>query len=211
MMIRVVKASEIARLIAEPHKGDNTALIFGKIFEECYTFATYLFDESFINKRLNTKFVRKIAAEIKAKGIYSKELVKKAYKMYSALLRAGVIGEKPKTQFKEYGNILIAAQPDLWDWSNGKDTYYEFKTYPIDDYARAECKVFSYVIGKPIILIGLKEDEKGYIDFEKEIIDAKDFKLPQIPPTLGELEEDPRETEEVWDEDREWWNEDEEW
>jgi hypothetical protein len=186
MKVRVVKASEIAKLIAQPQEGDETALIFGKIFEECYTYATYLHEENFyFHAPTNRTFVKKIAAELKAHNIYSKELVRKAYKMYSALLRAGVKGRKPKTQFKEYNDILIAAQPDLEDGEN----YYEFKTYPINDYARAQCKVFSYVLEQPIVLVGLKEDENGYINFEKEVIDAENFVLPEIPPTLGELEE----------------------
>ncbi|NHV05763.1 MAG: hypothetical protein HA495_00305 [Thaumarchaeota archaeon] len=89
--------------------------------------------------------------------------------MYSALLRAGVKGQKPKTQFKEYNDILIATQPDLEDGEN----YYEFKTYPINDYARAQCKVFSYVLGKPVVLVDLKEDENSYINFKKEVIDEE--------------------------------------
>jgi len=186
MKVRVVKASEIAKLIAQPQEGDETALIFGKIFEECYTYATYLHEENFyFHAPTNRTFVKKIAAELKAHNIYSKELVRKAYKMYSALLRAGVKGRKPKTHFKEYNDILIAAQPDLEDGEN----YYEFKTYPINDYARAQCKVFSYVLGKPVVLVGLKEDENGYINFEKEVITAENFVLPEIPSTLGELEE----------------------
>jgi hypothetical protein len=186
MKVRVVKASEIAKLIAQPQEGDETALIFGKIFEECYTYATYLHEENFyFHAPTNRTFVKKIAAELKAHNIYSKELVRKAYKMYSALLRAGVKGRKPKTQFKEYNDILIAAQPDLEDSEN----YYEFKTYPINDYARAQCRVFSYVLEQPVVLVGLKEDENGYINFEKEVIDAENFVLPEIPPTLGELEE----------------------
>jgi hypothetical protein len=186
MKVRVVKASEIAKLIAQSQEGDETALIFGKIFEECYTYATYLHEENFyFHAPTNRTFVKKVAAELKAHNIYSKELARKAYKMYSALLRAGVKGRKPKTQFKEYNDILIAAQPDLEDSEN----YYEFKTYPINDYARAQCKVFSYVLEQPVILVGLKEDENGYINFEKEVVDAENFVLPEIPPTLGELEE----------------------
>jgi hypothetical protein len=183
MKVRVVKASDVAELIAQPQEGDETALIFGKIFEECYTYATYLHEENFYPT--NRTFAKKIAAELEARNIYSKELVRKAYRMYSALLRAGVRGRKPKTQFKEYDDILIAAQPDLEDEEN----YYEFKTYPINEYARAQCKVFSYVLGQPIVLVGLKEDENGYVDFEKEVVDVKDFVPPKIPPTLGELEE----------------------
>jgi len=186
MKVRVVKASEIAKLIAQPQEGDETALIFGKIFEECYTYATYLHEENFyFHAPTNRTFVKKIVAELKAHNIYSKELVKKAYKMYSALLRAGVKGRKPKTQFKEYNDILIAAQPDLEDGEN----YYEFKTYPINDYARAQCKVFSHVLEQHVVLVGLKEDENGYINFEKEVVDAENFVLPEIPPTLGKFEE----------------------
>ena len=183
MKVRVVKASEVAKLIARPREGDETGIVFGKVFEECYTFATYLYERNFYPA--NRTFARKVAAELKARNMYSKELVGKAYRMYSALLRAGVRGWKPRTQFKEYDGVLIAAQPDLEDEEN----YYEFKTYPIDEYARAQCKVFSFVLGQPIVLVGLVEGENGYIDFEKEVVDAKGFTPPKIPPTMGELEE----------------------
>ncbi|MGB9693839.1 MAG: hypothetical protein ACPLYF_03250 [Fervidobacterium sp.] len=183
---RVVKASDIAKLLAKPPEGTEEEKIFGKVFEECYTYANFLYEEDFyFHRPTNKTFARKVASELKAHGIYSKELVRKAYRMYSALLRAGVIGRKPKTQFTKYGDILISAQPDLYDGSN----YYEFKTYPIDDYARAQSKVFSFVLGEPIILIGPVEREDGYVTFEKEVVTAENFVLPEIPQTLGEFEE----------------------
>ncbi len=185
MFMRVVSSSEIAKLIARPAEGDETSLKFGKIFEECYTFATYLHDKFVF--QVNRKFARKVAVMLRLNGIYSKDLVERAYRMYSTLLKAGVVGSKPRTEFKRYNEILISAQPDLFDWETSK--YYEFKTYPIDDYARAQCKVFSWVLGEPIILVGLKTREDGYVEFEKEEISAEGFRIPNIPENLGEMQE----------------------
>jgi NAD-dependent dihydropyrimidine dehydrogenase PreA subunit len=183
---RVVKASDIAKLLAKPPEGTEEEKIFGKVFEECYTFATFLHEENFyFHRPTNKTFARKVASELKAHGIYSKELIRRAYRMYSALLRAGVVGRKPKTKFRTHNDILIAAQPDLYDGTN----YYEFKTYPIDDYARAQSKVFSFVLSEPIILVGLVVREDGYVDFEKEVVTAENFVLPEIPPTLGIYED----------------------
>ncbi|MEM3264979.1 MAG: hypothetical protein QXH07_03385 [Thermoplasmata archaeon] len=111
MKMRVVRASNVAKLIAKPVQGSETSLKFGKIFEECYTFATYLYDRNSI-KGYNVKFIRKVAFELKKNGIYNSENVRKAYRMYSSLLNAGITGIKPKTMFrkvKDYDNLMISA------------------------------------------------------------------------------------------------------
>jgi hypothetical protein len=82
--MRVVRASDVAKLIAKPAQGTETSIKFGKIFEECYTFATYLYGHNLIINGINVKFIRKFAFELKENGIYSPENVRKAYKMYSS-------------------------------------------------------------------------------------------------------------------------------
>ncbi len=55
--------------------------------------------------------------------------------MYVTLVRGGIVGRKPKTSFRKLGDgVFIAAQPDLEDFKG----YSEFKTYPLDDYARSQ-------------------------------------------------------------------------
>jgi len=166
--VLVVKASDVAKLLSKPPEGDEVLLRFGKIFEEEYTLANHIYSQAWL-AQVSRWFIRKVAARLKAEGIYRRDLVLKAYRAYAALLSAGVVGEKPRTRFRKISdNIFIAAQPDLYNEST--DTYYEFKLYPINDYARKQAEVFAWVLEKPIVLIGLKEDSKGYISVEKEII-----------------------------------------
>jgi hypothetical protein len=168
MEVLVVRASDIAKLLSQPPEGDEISMKFGKIFEEEYALANHIYMRS-ASTGVPKKFIRKVAVRLKSEGIYSKELVVRAYRAYSALLKAGVVGEKPLTRFKEFKDfIFIAAQPDLYDSSTG--TYYEFKLYPINDYARTQAKVFAWVLEKPIVLVGLKEMSNGYFDVEKEVI-----------------------------------------
>ena len=187
MQMYVVKSSDVAKLVVKPKEADEVSLKFGKIFEDCYTEALYYYDKSYNTKSIPQKFIRKVAYRLKTEGIYSSELVRKAYRMYSCLLRAGVIGLKPRTEFRKFNDeILIAAQPDVYNIFT--DQYFEFKTYPIDDYARMQCKVFSWVLRSPVILIGLV-DNNGYIDYQKEVIECKELPVKRIPKELGQLQE----------------------
>ncbi len=183
-LARVVKSSEIARLIAAPTQANETDLLFGKIFEECYTTATWIYEKAFYVRGISKKFIRKLAVELKLAGIYSSSLVRKAYRMYSCLVKHGVIGRKPKTMFRRLNDeIVVAAQPDLVD-----EFYCEFKTYPLDEYAKAQAKVFSWVIEEPIRLVGLVEREDGYFELQEEMVNAEGLKFPNIPPDIGEFQ-----------------------
>jgi len=165
----VVKASDVAKLLSKPPEGDEVSLRFGKIFEEEYALANHIYSWAWY-AQIPRWFVRKVAARLRAEGIYRRDLILKAYRAYAALLKAGVIGRKPRTKFRKLtDNIFVAAQPDLYDES--ADTYYEFKLYPINDYARKQAEVFAWVLERPIVLAGLKEDSKGYLSVEKEVIE----------------------------------------
>jgi hypothetical protein len=166
--VLVVRASDIAKLLANPPEGDEVSLRFGKVFEEEYTLANHIYSETGY-AHVPRWFARKVAARLRAEGIYSRELVLKAYRAYAALLRAGVVGEKPRTRFREVTESLyVAAQPDLYDSST--DTYYEFKLYPINDYARKQAEVFAWVLGRPVVLVGLREGPGGYLTVEREVV-----------------------------------------
>lgn len=164
----VVKASDIAKLLSKPPEGDEVSLKFGKIFEEEYTLANHVYSRAWYTQ-VPKWFIRKVAARLKAEGIYKRDLVLKAYRAYSALLNAGVVGKKPKTMFRKLtSDLFVAAQPDLYDES--ADTYYEFKLYSINDYARKQVEVFAWVLDKPVVLVGLNENPGGYLSVEKEVI-----------------------------------------
>jgi len=186
----VITASEVAKLVAEPRAADEERLKFGKIFEECFTAAAWLYDRT--GARTARNFARKIAAELRAAGIYSKENVARAYRIYSCLLRARAKeGRKPKTRIRRIPgtDIFVLAQPDLLTYGG---EWVEFKTHPIDAYARAQARIFSWVIKAPVRLIGVVEN-RGYYDYEAEEIDASGLPpgevFPEIPADLGRREE----------------------
>ena len=166
--VLVVRASDVARLLSEPPEADEVLLKFGKIFEEGYTLANHIYPRTGYAQTPRW-FVRKVAARLRAEGVYSPGLVLKAYRAYAALLRAGVVGEKPRTRFRVLADdLLVAAQPDLYDEST--DTYYEFKLCPINDFARRQAEVFAWVLGRPVVLVGLREGPAGYLSVEKEAV-----------------------------------------
>ncbi|MEM1601527.1 MAG: hypothetical protein QXT01_04405 [Sulfolobales archaeon] len=170
--VLVVRSSDLAKILSTPISGDEVSAKFGKIFEEEYTLANHIYMWSGYSQ-IPTWFIRKIAYRLRSEGIYSKDLVVKAYRAYSALLKAGVVGEKPPTAFRHYSDsIFIAAQPDLYNES--EKTYYEFKLYQINEYARTQTKIFAWVLKSPVVLVGLKEDASGYIHVEKEVITPPD-------------------------------------
>jgi len=166
--VYVVRASDVAKILTPPPVGDVVLMKFGKIFEEEYALANHIYNST-IYQQVSKWFTRKVAARLRAEGIYRRDLVAKAYRAYSALIKAGVTGEKPRTVFKRIGEKLyVSAQPDLYDEST--NTYYEFKLYPINEYAKKQAEVFAWVLGKPVVLIGLREDERGYITVERETV-----------------------------------------
>lgn len=170
--VLVVRSSDLAKILSTPIEGDEVSAKFGKIFEEEYALANHIYMWSRYSQ-VPTWFVRKVAYRLRSEGIYSKELVVKAYRAYSALLKAGVVGEKPSTAFRHHsGSIFIAAQPDLYN--EYERTYYEFKLYQINEYARTQTRIFAWVLESPVVLVGLKEDASGYLHVEKEVITPPD-------------------------------------
>ena len=166
--VLVVKASDVTRMLSRPPEASEVMLRFGKIFEEEYALANHIYMWRWY-RHIPRWFARKIAARLRAEGIYSRDLVLKAYRAYAALLKAGVVGEKPRTRFRELAEkLFVAAQPDLYNEST--DTYYEFKLGPVNDYARKQAEVFAWVLGKPVVLVGIVEDRNGYVSVEKEVI-----------------------------------------
>ena len=90
--------------------------------------------------------------------------------------RAGVRGLTPSTMFRQIPAVpghYIAAKPDL---KNENGTWFEFKTYPIRNYAVVQCKIFSWVVGRPIVLVTWDGER-----VKKTKIDARDFAIPPLP------------------------------
>lgn len=172
--MRTIKTSEIAATLVETPKGSEKAQKFGKIFEEEYTKNTWLVKKHSATTYSADYFRRKLAASLRNADL-GKTWIKKGYRMYACLLKNNVIGRKPKTAFRKIKeNVRVAGQPDLVEeYSEGgdiKERYFEFKTYPIDSYGRMQAEIFSWVLQHPIILVGLVEDEKGYISAVRETI-----------------------------------------
>lgn len=180
-----IRTSDLARYILRqeaPDKlpdADEDHLIFGKIFEEVYTECTWLHSKSSGNVDGNS-FRRKLAAKVKSSDISDERsgyFISKGYKMFACLLSEEVTGRKPKSEFREIEEgrkkVRLYAQPDLIEGGE----YSEFKTGPIDDYAILQSKIFYWVIQKSITLVGLSEDNRGYIEAEKRVIDECDIEV----------------------------------
>lgn len=174
-----LKTTDLVKNICEPGEAPEKYLIFGKVFEEVYTEFTWLRSKSpNITKK---KFLSKLAAKLKEEGVTDKELIRKGYKIYSCFLKEDVVGRKPKSRWKdikiaakeEEYSVRIYAQPDLKDL----DTFYEFKTGPITEYGELQAQIFYWVFEEPIILVGVEENDEGYINAEKQTIDYCDVNI----------------------------------
>nr|MDO8111836.1 hypothetical protein [Candidatus Sigynarchaeota archaeon] len=80
----------------------------------------------------------------------------KAENISRVFLQARILGLTPKTQFYQVTrDHYIAAKPDL-QWAG---RYFEFKTCPIDEYARLQARIFALVCRvKSIVLAGFHDD-----------------------------------------------------
>ena len=185
--VRVVTSSEVAKLMSVAPEGTEEQRVYGKVFEEEYTMATYLYRNSKTTKELSRRFSQNIATGLREEGVYSPQRVQAAVKMFSALLQAGVRGRKPRTAFRRLSEgLYLAAQPDL-EYRRPQETrarYFEFKTYPLTDYGRAQARAFAWVLQTDIILVGLREAQGEYL-VERETVPPSAFVPPAIPAELG--------------------------
>nr|MDO8112989.1 hypothetical protein [Candidatus Sigynarchaeota archaeon] len=85
----------------------------------------------------------------------------KAENISRVFLQARILGLTPKTQFYQVTrDHYIAAKPDL-QWAG---RYFEFKTCPIDEYARLQARIFALVCRvKSIVLAGFHDDRAQVI------------------------------------------------
>lgn len=166
--VYTISSSEVARIISkEVPNGDEHAQQFGSQFERayqqiCYTLSKFMIDVD----ELGSILLRFFSDE---------DDIDQAVKIAQAFLESNIIGLTPKTQFRRIKkNYYIAAKPDLYDQNS--DIYYEFKTYKLDEYARTQAKIFSWVLQTPIHLIGWNDP-----DVEHEVIDGSDLEIPDLP------------------------------
>lgn len=179
----VVRSSAIAKMLSPPHLADENGLKFGKVFEEVYTEFAWRTQDPENEMGILIDWGEMATETMLKEGIYSEANAAKMEAMRDALLLANADGEKPATEFKPItGNIVLAAQPDLYNIETGE--YIEFKTVPIDDYAITQAKVFSYALGEPIRLIGLRDIGDGNYEAEEQTVTADGFALPAIPREL---------------------------
>lgn len=191
--VLVVRASVVAGLLAPRPEGSEESRVFGKVFEEEFTFATHMKDRAGDSGRKNVGriFLSRMEEHMREEGIFDPRLLARARDMYIALTSAGVTGSKPRTLFRMVSDgMYVAAQPDLetFDSAAQKERYIEFKTYPIDAFGRAQALVFSWVLEAPVLLVGLKETEGGFASQSEEIV-ADSFTPPEIPKDICERQE----------------------
>ena len=202
MIYKILPASKIAKILYPPPPTDLKTLIFGKVFEEVYTFNTYLYEKSWAFAKFRTKyFARVLARAMKERGIYSRDLLLFGIRLRSALLKAGVTGQKPKTEFKfiDGEGVCIAAQPDLTDFFN----YHEFTIGELNNYQVEKTKIMAFVVGEPINLWYVKSSE-GFVE-----VDC--LKVEPLPETSQEVKKwieivkEHGEEEEFYDDDVLYW------
>ena len=173
-MVLVAKASDIAKKIAPPPHGTVEGAIFGKIFEQLYILKNHV-KPGDLDTFILGIFISDLKYQLEFHRIYSEELLRKGVKMYEALHRAGVTGVGVKPTFRKYeGGVYIAAQPDLY--SPYLDIYFEFKTHPIDEYAKKQAEIFAWVLQHTIKLVGFREVGDGY-EVEEIVVEPKPLNI----------------------------------
>ena len=173
-MVLVAKASDIAKKIAPPPHGTVEGAIFGKIFEQLYILKNHV-KPGDLDTFILGIFVSDLRYQLEFHNIYSEELLRKGVMMYEALHRAGVTGVGVKPTFRKYeGGVYIAAQPDLYN--PYLDIYFEFKTYPIDEYAKKQAEIFAWVLDHPVVLIGFRKVGDGY-EVEEIVVEPKPLNI----------------------------------
>jgi hypothetical protein len=172
----VAKASDIAKRIAPPPQGTIVGMIFGKIFEQLYVLKNHVTPRD-LDPFILKIFTYDLKTLLELHKIYSEELLRKGVKMYIALHKANVVGIGCPPTFRRYGNeIHISAQPDLY--SPYLDKYFEFKTYPIDEYSKKQAEIFSWVLDHPVVLVGLREAGNEY-EVEEIVVEPKPINIDQ--------------------------------
>jgi hypothetical protein len=173
----VAKATDIAKKIAPPPQGTIVGMIFGKIFEQLYILKNHVKPRD-LDPFILKIFISDLKYQLELHNIYSEELLKKGVKMYIALHKANVVGIGCPPTFRKYDDVYIAAQPDLY--SPYLNKYFEFKTYPIDEYARKQAEIFAWVLDHPVALVGLIEADNEY-KVEEIVVEPKPLNIdPEI-------------------------------
>jgi hypothetical protein len=173
-MVLVAKASDIAKRIAPPPQGTVEGAIFGKVFEQLYVSKNHVTPRD-LDPFILRVFTYDLKSLLELHRIYSEELLKKGVKMYIALHEAKVVGVGIPPTFRRYENgIYIAAQPDLYNPYS--DEYFEFKTYPIDEYAKIQAKIFAWVLDHHVVLVGLRGASDGY-EVEEIVVEPKPLNI----------------------------------
>lgn len=173
-------ASAIAREIGTiDSPAGEVGLAFGKAFEEAY--ATYWhrrkrggydgwgsIKHAYHPKRV---FGRRLAGMLRERDVYADDLVARGVRLFSAFLAADVRGLTPATIHRRRGDLIVYAKPDLRERS-ADPPLTEFKTAPIDEYARVQATVMAWVFQESVRLVGARTDPAtGWIDVESERID----------------------------------------
>jgi hypothetical protein len=173
-VVLVAKASDLAKKLANPPQGTLEGMIFGKIFERLYILKNHVTPRD-LDPFILRVFIYDLKNMLELYNIYSEEMLRKGVKMYIALHKANVVGIGIPPTFRRYGDgIYIAAQPDLY--SPYLDKYFEFKTYPIDEYSKKQVEIFAWVLQHPVTLVGLREAGDGY-EVETMIAEPKPLNI----------------------------------
>ena len=175
--------------MAPEPSGSEDARIFGKVFEEEYSLETHLQrDERGQGKASLERFEKSFSARLREEGIFSSERVRESVGLYQCLLRAGVRGKKPRTRFRKLREgVYLAAQPDI-ESPTRDPRFVEFKTYSLTPFARAQTRVFAWVLQETVRLVGVRKEGDRYVP-EAEKIGPEELGSVDIPEGVGTPQE----------------------
>ncbi len=159
---------------------DEAGLVAGKVLEEelqeffyrrdyQYDLSGGSYSYAYRPKRV---FAARFAARLREAGVHSDARVARGVRILAALLAAGIGGRTPPTEHRVHAPeqtepLVVYAKVDFVD--HGDDpALTEFKSHPLDAYARVQARVAAWVYDRPVRLVGAVGTE--WVDLETEVL-----------------------------------------
>lgn len=179
--VEEVRSGRVAATVGElAAPAGEVGLIAGKVLEEELQEFFYRRDyqrDSFGGTyayayRPKRAFAARLAARLREEGAYSDARVARGVRILAALLAAGIGGRTPPTEHRVHASgplspLVVYAKADFLDLSD-KPALTEFKSYPLDAYARIQAQVAAWAYDQPVRLVGAVGAE--WVDLEIEIV-----------------------------------------
>ncbi|MBD3351250.1 MAG: hypothetical protein GF364_07165 [Candidatus Lokiarchaeota archaeon] len=188
--VYTISTSKIVKYLLNPTFPDDPIRAeFGKLMEEGYQHVCYLLKikgwqsllmydceslEEFIEEEIY------MYLEEHSELLREDEL-EEGQEIAKVFFQHGVCGLTPKTRVREaFKSHFVFAKADL---RSEYGTLYEFKTYPINEYAELQAKIFSWVYNEPVHLVGWDGDK-----IEEVVLNSVNINFKNIPNEFWEIE-----------------------